>query len=43
MAEEYGFNKEQLGYVTELLSEEYDELWTMLSVPGGGSDDIRCV
>lgn len=43
MAEEYCFNKEQLGYVTELLSEEYDELWTMLAVPGGGSDDIVAV
>ena len=43
MAEEYGFNKEQLGYVTELLSEEYAELWTMLAVPGSGSDDIVAV
>ena len=43
MAEEYGFNKEQLGYVTELLSEEYAELWTMLSVPGVGSNDIVAV
>ena len=43
MAEEYGFNKEQLGYVTELLSEECAELWAMLAVPGGGSDDIVAV
>ncbi len=43
MAEEYGFNKEQLGYVTELLSEEYAEFWTMLSVPGVGSNDIVAV
>ena len=43
MAKEYGFNKEQLGYVTELLSEEYAELWAMLAVPGGGSDDIVAV
>lgn len=43
MAEEYGFNKEQLGYVTELLSEEYAELWAMLAVPGVGSDNIVAV
>lgn len=43
MAEEYGFNKEQLGYVTELLSEEYAEFWTMLTVPGVGSSDIVAV
>lgn len=34
MAEEYGFTAEQLGYVAELLSEEYAEFWTMLSLPG---------
>ena len=34
MAEEYGFDEKQLGYVAELLSEEYSELWASLSVPG---------
>ena len=43
MAEEYGFTAEQLGYVAELLSEEYAEFWTMLSLPGVGSDDIVAV
>ena len=43
MAAEYGFDEKQLGYVTELLSEEYSELWTSLSVPGGASDDIVAV
>ena len=43
MAEEYGFDEKQLGYVTELLSEEYTDLWASLSVPGGGSDDIVAV
>ena len=43
MAEEYGFDEKQLGYVTELLSEEYSDLWTSLSVPGVGSDDIVAV
>ena len=43
MAEEYGFNEKQLGYVTELLSEEYSDLWASLSVPGVGSDDIVAV
>ena len=43
MAEEYGFDEKQLGYVTELLSEEYSDLWASLSVPGGGSDDIVAV
>lgn len=43
MAEEYGFDEKQLGYVTELLSDEYSDLWTSLSVPGGGSDDIVAV
>ena len=43
MAEEYGFDEKQLGYVTELLSEEYSELWASLSVPGGGSDNIVTV
>lgn len=27
MAEEYDFTEEKLGYVAELLSEEYAELW----------------
>ena len=40
MAEEYGFDEKQLGYVTELLSDEYSDLWASLSIPGGGSDDI---
>ena len=43
MAGEYGFNEKQLGYVTELLSDEYSDLWASLSVPGGGSDDIVAV
>ena len=43
MAEEYGFDEKQLGYVTELLSDEYSELWASLSVPGVGSDDIVAV
>ena len=43
MAEEYGFDEKQLGYVTELLSDEYSDLWAILSVPGVGSDDIVAV
>ena len=43
MAEEYGFDEKQLGYVTELLSDEYSDLWASLSIPGGGSDDIVAV
>ena len=43
MAEKYGFDEKQLGYVTELLSEEYSDLWANLSVPGVGSDDIVAV
>ena len=43
IAEEYGFDEKQLGYVTELLSDEYSDLWASLSVPGGGSDDIVAV
>ena len=43
MAEEYSFDEKQLGYVTELLSEEYSDLWANLSVPGVGSDDIVAV
>ena len=43
MAEEYGFDEKQLGYVTELLTEEYSDLWASLSVPGVGSDDIVAV
>lgn len=43
IAEEYGFTAEQLGYVAELLSEEYAEFWTMLSLPVVGSDDIVTV
>ena len=43
MAEKYGFDEKQLGYVTELLSEEYSDLWVSLSVPGVGSDDIVAV
>ncbi len=43
MAEEYGFDEKQLGYVTELLSDEYSDLWTSLSVPGVGSNDIVAV
>ena len=43
MAEEYGYDEKQLGYVTELLSDEYSDLWASLSVPGVGSDDIVAV
>ena len=43
MAEEYGFDEKQLGYVTELLSDEYSDLWASLSVPGVGSDNIVAV
>ena len=43
MTEEYGFDEKRLGYVTELLSEEYSDLWASLSVPGGGGDDIVAV
>ena len=43
MAEEYGFDEKQLGYVIELFSEEYSDLWASLSVPGAGSDDIVAV
>ena len=43
MAEEYGFDEKQLGYVTELLSDKYSDLWASLSVPGVGSDDIVAV
>lgn len=39
MAEEYGFTQEQLRYITELLSAEYEELWCNLSY-GGDSDGI---
>ena len=42
-AEEYGFDEKQLGYITELLSDEYSDLWASLSVPGVGSDDIVAV
>ena len=43
MAEEYGFDEKQLGYVTELLSDEYSDLWASLSVPSVGSDDIVAI
>lgn len=39
MAQEYGFTEEQLGYLAELLSDDYEELWYGLP-SGGGSDDI---
>lgn len=42
MAEEYNFDQEQLSLMTELLSEEYEELWYGLPY-GGGSDDIVAV
>ena len=38
MAVEYEFDEEQLSFLAELLSEEYEELW--YGLPGGGSDDI---
>ena len=34
MAEEYDFTEEKLGYVAELLSEEYAELWGDVPSPG---------
>ena len=40
MATEYGFNQEQLRFVSELLSDEYAELWTILAIPGIGGNDI---
>lgn len=40
MTEEYGFDQEQLDLLSELLSEEYANLW--FGVPGG-SDDIVAV
>lgn len=40
MCEEYGFEREIKSCVDELLSAEYDELWSLMSVPGGDSDDI---
>ena len=40
MAAGYGFNQEQLRYVSELLSGEYAELWTLLAVSGAGGGDI---
>ena len=39
MAQEYGFTQEQLDYLAELLSDDYEELWYGLPA-GGGSDDI---
>lgn len=39
MAQEYGFTGEQLDYLAELLSDDYEELWYGLP-SGGGSDDI---
>ena len=40
MTEEYGFDQEQLDLLSELLSEEYANLWFGVS---GGSDDIVAV
>ena len=40
MAEEYNFTQEQISLVSELLSEEYAEFWSMMAVPGVGSNDI---
>lgn len=42
IAQEYGFTQEQLGYLAELLSDDYEELWYGLPF-GGGSDDIVAV
>ena len=39
MATEYNFTQEQLDYLAELLSDDYEELWYGLP-SGGGSDDI---
>ena len=41
MANEYEFDEEQLQFLTELLSEDYANLWYCL--PSGGSDDIVAV
>ena len=40
MAMEYGFTTEQIRMVRELLSDEYAEFWSMMAVPGVGSNDI---
>mgnify|MGYP002868442761 CR=1 FL=1 len=40
MVTEYNFNQEQINLVTELLSDDYTEFWSMMSVPGVGSGDI---
>ena len=40
MAMEYGFTSEQIRMVRELLSDEYAEFWSMMAVPGVGSNDI---
>lgn len=42
MAQKYGFTGEQLDYLAELLSDDYEELWYGLP-SGGGSDDIVAV
>lgn len=41
MANEYEFDEEQLEFLTELLSEDYANLW--YGLPGGGGDDIVAV
>ena len=40
MAMEYDFTTEQIRMVRELLSDEYAEFWSMMAVPGVGSNDI---
>ena len=40
MAIEYGFTPEQIRMVRELLSDEYAEFWSLMAVPGVGSNDI---
>jgi hypothetical protein len=44
MAAEYGFTQEQLSYLTELLSDDYTELWYGLPFgTGSGSGDLVAV
>ena len=40
MAMEYDFTTEQIRMARELLSDEYAEFWSMMAVPGVGSNDI---
>ena len=40
MAAEYNFTPEQISLIAELLSDDYTEFWSMMAVPGVGSNDI---